>query len=291
MLAVATAALCWAIAATVARGLFDDGVDPIELVEARAVIAAVGLALLPRRWRGRPPGVKNPVRVVMALGVAIALVNAAYYLAIARLAVAVAIVLQYTGPALLVLWTAVRERRAPSADIVIAVCLAFVGVVLVSEVLAGDVGHLDTLGLLFGLGAAVMFATYTLLSEKAAVAYGSIGALSRAFAVSALFWITFQAPRGFPTALVESDNILRVAFVGVGGTLIPFVLYIWAVQRIRPQRAVIAATLEPLFAGLVAWIWLSQTLSVMQMIGGALILVGIAWLQVGRKEPVLAPEP
>jgi drug/metabolite transporter (DMT)-like permease len=291
LLAVATAALLWAIAATVARSLFDDGVEPIELVEARAVIAAAGLALVPGAWRGGWRGDGHPVRLVVLLGLAIALVNAAYYLAIARLAVAVAIVLQYTGPAIVVLWTSITRRKAPPPSIVGAVLLAFLGVVLVSELLAGDIGNLDGLGLLFGLGAAVMFATYTLQSEKAAGAYGSIGALSRSFAVSALLWIAFQIPRGVPTELIELDHLPAVLFVGVGGTLIPFLLYIWAVQAMRSQRAVIAATLEPLFAGLIAWIWLGQTLSAWQIIGASLILCGVAMLQLGRKDAVLAPEP
>jgi drug/metabolite transporter (DMT)-like permease len=289
--AVAVAALLWAVAATVARSLFDDGVGPIELVEARAVIAALGLALVPGAWRGGWRGNGHPVRLVLVLGMAIALVNAAYYLAIARLAVAVAIVLQYTSPAIVVLWMSFRKKQAPSSNIAIAVGLAFMGVILVSEVLAGDIQQLNTLGLFFGIGAAVMFATYTIQSEKAAGAYGTIGALSRSFAVSALFWIVWQIPQGFPSELVEPDHLVRVLFVGICGTLIPFSLYIWAVQRMRSERAVIAATLEPLCAGLIAWIWLGQTLSAMQIVGGAMILVGIAWLQVGRKISVLAPEP
>ena len=285
--AVAAAAFLWALAAVVARRLFDDGVDPLELVEARAVLSAVGLALIPSLWRGPRGGLRQAV----VLGLAIALVNAAYYLAIERLAVAVAIVLQYTGPAFLVGWTALVERRPPGRDVVASLVLAFAGVVLVSEVLGGEIGELDLLGILFGVAAAILFATYTLQSERAERRFGAVGALARAFAVAAVFWIVVQVPQGWPHALFEADHIASVVFVGLGGTLAPFLLYIWAIGHLRSERAVIAATLEPLFAGLIAWVWLDQVLGPLQLAGAVLILVAVTTLQTRSKVPLLAAEP
>ncbi len=70
----------------------------------------------------------------------------------------------------------------------------------------------------------------------------------------------------------------RAGCSGLGGTLLPFLLYVWGVQRLRSERAVIAATLEPLFAALVAWMLLDQVLSPMQTMGGVLILGAVVWL-------------
>lgn len=287
LMAVAAAALLWAVAAVVARSLFDDGVEPLELVEARAILSALGLALIPSVWRGPRGG----LRQALVLGLAIALVNAAYYLAIERLAVAVAIVLQYTGPAFLVGWTALVEKRRPGPDVIASLVLAFAGVVLCSEVLSGNLGELDVIGIGFGIAAAVLFATYTLQSEKAERTFGAVGALARAFTVASVFWIVVQIPQGWPSALFESDHLPRVLFVGLAGTLTPFLLYIWAIGHLRSERAVIAATLEPLFAGLVAWAWLDQVLEPLQIVGAALILVAVTTLQVRSRDPLLAPEP
>ena len=88
----ALAAALWAVAAVAARRLFEDGVPPIHLVEARAVITAAGLSLLPGAWKRTEA--RLPLRHIVALGLSIAAVNVTYYLAIDRLAVAVAIVLQ-----------------------------------------------------------------------------------------------------------------------------------------------------------------------------------------------------
>ena len=282
LVAIAAAAALWAVAATVARRLFDEGMDPLELVEARSWIAAAGLALVPGAWKAK--GGSGDRRSVVAMGIAIALVNAAYYTAIDRLPVAVAIVLQYSAPAAVVAYAALVYKRKPSPQMLVAVVVTFVGVVLVSELPQGDLSGIDAFGLLMGLGAALFFASYTLISERAAAGYGSFGALLRGFAVASLFWVLFQIPRGFPGDLFESENIPDVLFVGVFGTLVPFVLYIWGVQRVRAERAAVAATLEPVLAALVAWLWLDQVLSPMQLFGGAMIVAAVLSLQVRQRK-------
>lgn len=286
LVAIAMAATLWAVAAVVARHLFDDGVPPLELAASRAVVAGAGLALVPAAWRARSGG--HPATVI-ALGLSIALVNAFYYIAIQRLDVAVALVLQYTGPAIVVTWVALKLRRMPSKQILIALAAAFVGVVFVSEVLGGDVEVINPVGIAFGIGSALMFAGYTLLSEKAGESYGITGALFRGFVAATVMWLVYLVPRGWPEALFAPENVWEVFFVGLFGTLAPFLLYVWGVERVRAERAVITATLEPAVAGAVAWVWLDQLLSPLQLAGAALILAAVLSLQL--KRPQMVPNP
>ena len=291
LLAVALAAFLWAVAAAIARELFDAGVPPIQLVEARAVLSALGLALIPAAWRSRRARAA-PKWLIPALGLAIALVNVAYYTAISRVPVAVAIVLQYLGPGVVVGWVALRRRKRPPSDVLVAVTVAFAGVVLVSEVLGGDIADVDAIGLLAGLASAFLFAAYTVLSERAVQTYGPFGTVLRAFAAAASLWVVYQLPQGWPEELYAQGRLPRVLFIGLGGTLLPFLLYIWGVQRLRSERAVIAATLEPLFAALVSWLLLDQLLSPMQSLGGALILGAVVWLQLNATpEPAASASP
>jgi DME family drug/metabolite transporter len=287
--AIAMAAALWASAAAVASRLFDRGVDPIQLSEARAVIAAAGLSLF--GWRARRTGPRSGPLLMGALGLAIALVNGAYYLAIDRVAVALAIVLQYTAPALVVTWVALGTRRRPSGEVSVALIAAIAGVVLATEAPAGDLGGVDALGILFGLSSAVLFAAYTLLSERVARTYGPVGAMTRAFTVAALFWIAVQVLRGWPDELFEAANAPMILFVGLLGTLVPFLLYVWGLGNVRAERATIAATLEPVLAALVAWIWLGQALSAMQITGGVLVIGAVVMLQAGEREPLRGREP
>ena len=142
--------------------------------------------------------------------------------------------------------------------------------------------------MLAGLAAAVFFASYTLVSERAGRSYGIIGALFRGFVAASVFWIVFQSFRGWPSALFTPEHLPLVLFVGLGGTLAPFLLYLWGVKRVKAERATIAATLEPVLVALFAWIWLGQALSVLQMIGGVMIIAAVVSLQVSRHE---APVP
>lgn len=287
--AVATAAALWAVAAVVARRLFDAGVDPIELTESRALLAAGGFALVPGAWR-RPAGGDWGWGHIVALGVALALVNASYYVAISRIPVAVALVIQYTAPALIVGWSSARSRRAPSREVVVALVAALVGVVLVVDLAPGAIGRIDGVGVAIGVASAVFFASYTVLAERTGAVYGSTGAMLRGFVVASLLWVAYQAPRGVPDMLFERANLPEVLYVGVAGTLVPFFLFAWGVARVRAERAAIAATLEPVIAAGVAWAWLGQHLSPLQVAGGALVVAAVVSLQARRRQPLVAPE-
>lgn len=228
---------------------------------------------------------------LIGIGVAIALVNAAYYIAIDRLQVAVAIVIQYTAPALVVIWVAVTVRSMPRPRTVVAVVAATLGVALAADLIEADLGLIDAGGLLAAAASAVFFAGYTLLSERVSRSIGPLRTMLWAFGAASFFWLCFQIPRGFPTDLIAEENLLRVVAVGVTGTLLPFLLYVWGIHRVAAEKAVIAATLEPPLAALAAWIWLGQTLSPLQLIGGALVLGAIAILQIQTPPPDGVPPP
>ena len=284
--AVVLAAGLWAVAAVAARALFDRGVSPIEVAQARSFVALGGLALIPAARRRSGPG---PVLVVIALGLSIAMVNAVYYQAVARIDVAIALVLQFTAPALVVAWIALTTRRPPSPTVGTALVATSIGVVLVSGMLGSEIGGVDPVGIAFGLAASFFFASYTLLSEKAGASYGVLGALLRGFAAASAMWVVFQIPRGWPSDLVAPENLATVLFIGIAGTLAPFILFLWGVQQVKAERGAIAATLEPILAGVIAWIWLGQTLTIVQIIGGMLVTAGVLALQIRRRE-VLVPE-
>lgn len=179
-----------------AKDLFAAGVQPLHLAQARALIALVGFALIPGSWAR--PVTRFPLHKLIALGLSIALVTLTYYLAIDHLAVAVAIVLQYIAPVLVVLWAAAIARRHPTKVMLLALFASAIGVVFVSELPSESVDRLDLFGVAMGLLSALFFTTYTVLSEQMGATHGSLAALLRGFAVACCFWFAFQLPQGFP---------------------------------------------------------------------------------------------
>lgn len=304
--AIALAATLWAIAAIVASRLFQAGVTPFQLATARAVITAIGLGSVlvlgaatapPSRrmlasdgsrsdsgWVGQ---IWRSLRLnwqILALGLSLALVTASYYVAIAHLAVAVALVIQYTAPALVVAIEALRARRLPKTATLISVAAALLGVGLVSGVGNSQL-KLDALGLVGAGLSAVFFCSYTLLSQSLVDRYGAMGVMGRGFLVSSLFWLAVQFTQGVPVAVFQVENLPGILFVGIGGTLIPFCLLCWGIQQVRAERGAIAATLEPVVATGLAWLWLGQRLSFSQVMGSILVVGAVAALQIVQASP------
>jgi drug/metabolite transporter (DMT)-like permease len=285
LLRVAAAAACWAMAAVLAKYVFDRGVPPIRLAEARV---AVALAVLAPLLVWRRPGLLRPppgtLPLLAGFGACVAAVNLSYYLAIDHLPVGVAVSLQYTGPAMVLAASALVGRGAghgrPGWVAWAAAAVTLAGAVLVSRALEGLAG-LDVPGVAAGLASAVTFAAYLLTAELA----GARGAhpattLLWGFLSSVAIWSLVAPWWSWPLdALGDPGVALAVAGVGVVGTLLPFALAVGAVRVISAATAGIAATSEPVFAAAFAWVLLDQRLAPTQLAGGVLVVAGVVLAQ------------
>jgi drug/metabolite transporter (DMT)-like permease len=282
LLRVVVAAACWGLAAVFAKHVFERGVPPIRLAEARVAVAVAVLAPL-LAWRSprllRPPPGTLPL--LAGFGACVAAVNLSYYLAIDHLPVGVAVSLQYTGPAMVLAVTALAgaaPRHGRLAWLAAGITLA--GAVLVSRALEG-LGGLDVPGVAAGLASAVTFAAYLLTAELA----GRRGAhpattLLWGFLTAVAIWSLVAPWWAWPLeALGDPGVALAVAGVGVVGTLLPFALAVGAVRVVSAATAGIAATSEPLFAAAFAWVLLGQRLAPPQLAGGVLVVAGVVLAQ------------
>jgi drug/metabolite transporter, DME family len=262
LLRVVAAAACWALAAVLAKYVFDRGVPPVRLAEARVAVAVAVLAPL-LVWRRprllRPPPGTLPL--LAGFGACVAAVNLSYYVAIDHLPVGVAVSLQYTGPAMVLAVTALASRGAgrgqPGRTAWVAAAITLAGAVLVSRALEG-LGGLDVPGVAAGLASAVTFAAYLLTAELA----GARGAhpattLLWGFLASVAIWSLVAPWWSWPVEALRDPGVaMAVAGVGLVGTLLPFALAVGAVRVVSAASAGIAATSEPVFAAAFAWVLL-----------------------------------
>lgn len=285
-LACVAAAACWAANAVIAAGAFELGVTPERLAQTRVIVALVPLAaylLVARHDLIRPP--RAAVPALIGFGACIVAVNFAYYVAIDRVPVGVAVALQYTAPVLVLAATAVVARSSPRATVWLAGGLSLAGAILVSGALAGTAQRLDGIGLVAGAAAALTFAGYLVTAELA----GRRGAhpvttLFIGFCVAAVIWAVVLPLWEWPFELLADPQIAwRVVAVGLLGTLLPFGLVVAALQWISSALAGIATTAEPVLAALLAWLFLGQVLSVPQIIGGGLVIAGVLIAQLTRQ--------
>jgi drug/metabolite transporter (DMT)-like permease len=287
-LLVAAGAAMFALGGNLARYMLDDGVSATRLSQLRSagslVILAAALALTrPQLMRVR----RGDVPQLAFLGICgLALVHATYYAAIDRLEIGVALVIQYMAPLLLLGWLRVRHGRRLAPSLWGAVALSIAGCALV--VRAYDPGSLDGAGVAYAAGAAVTFAIYMVASERAGHRYESVTTLLWAFAFASLFWAVVQPWWSFPFGDVDVWLGLGVIVVG---TLLPFICVVAALRHLPAPRAAVAATLEPVLAAIFAW-WLhDERLAAVQLVGGALVLGAVLWVQSHRPdlEAELAP--
>jgi drug/metabolite transporter (DMT)-like permease len=287
-LLVATGAAMFALGGNLARYMLDDGVSAMRLSQLRSagslVLLAAGLALTrPELMRVR----RADLPQLAFLGICgLALVHATYYAAIDHLEIGVALVIQYTAPLLLLLWLRFRYGRRLARSLWGAVALSIVGCALV--VGAYDPGSLDGPGVAYAFGAAVTFAIYMVASERAGHRYESVTTLLWAFAFASLFWAVVQPWWDFPFTRVDVWLGLGVIVIG---TLLPFICVVAALRHLPAPRVAVAATLEPVLAAIFAW-WLhDERLAAIQLVGGALVLGAVLWIQSRRPdlEAELAP--
>jgi drug/metabolite transporter (DMT)-like permease len=292
VLRVVAAAFCWGLAAVLAKHAFEHGVPPARMAQARVTVALLVLAPL-LAWRRpallRPPRASLPL--LLGFGACVAAVNFAYYVAIDHLAVGVAIALQYTGPVMVLGFSALVARRAPGRLAWAAAALTLAGAVLVSRALDG-LAALDGTGLAAGLASAVLFAAYLLTAERA----GQRGVhpatvLLWGFVAAVVVWSVAEPWWSFPfDRLGDPRTTMAVLGVGVVGTLLPFFLAVGAVRVISAATAGIAASSEPVFAAGLAWVLLGQELAGGQLAGGALVVAGVMLAQVaGQGRPAERP--
>lgn len=293
-LACVLAAASWAASAVIATGAFERGMTPERLAESRVITSLVPLAaflLLSRRDLVRPP--RGALAPIVAFGTSMVVVNFAYYLAISRVPVGVAIALQYTAPVLILAATAVIARRSPHRIVWLAGGLTLAGAALVSGALAGGLSRpMDGIGLAAGIASAVSYAAYLVTAELA----GRRGAhpvttLFIGFVVAAAIWGIVLPYWDWPFELLADAQVAwRVVAVGLIGTLLPFALSVAALRWISSAIAGIATTAEPVFAAALAWLFLGQGLSAPQLLGGALVVAGVLVAQLTRSPaPEAAP--
>ena len=281
VLRVVAAGTCWGLSAVMAKSAFDRGVPPVRMAEARVAVALFFLVLI-LAWRGGrqlrlPAGTLPPL---IGFGLCVAGVNAAYYIAIDRLAVGVAVSLQYTAPVLLLGLAALTSRRHPELRprrlAWVAAALTLAGAVLVSRAFEGFRG-VDGPGLAAGGAAALLFAGYLLTAGRAGRrGVPPVAVLFWGFVVAVAAWTVFAPWWSWPVAKLAQPKVaLAVLGVGLIGTLLPFFLAVGAIRTLTPAAAGTAATVEPPAAALFAWIFLGQHLSAAQLAGGALVIAGV----------------
>jgi drug/metabolite transporter (DMT)-like permease len=280
-----------------AKSLIDAGWSPAAAVTARVSIATLVLAIPAAvLMRGRWHLLRRDAIMIAAYGIAaVAGAQLCYFNAVQHLSVGVALMLEYLGTILVVGWMWARHGQRPRRLTLCGAAAALAGLALILGVFGGS-SHLDLVGVLFGLGAAVGLAVYFVLASSSpddlppvALATGGMGVGAIALlALGGVGVLPMHATFGLVTFAGHHVSwLIPVALLSVVAAVIAYVAGISAARMLGPKLSSFTGLTEVIFAVLFAWLLLSQLPTGIQLAGGALIVTGIVLVRI---DELRAPE-
>jgi drug/metabolite transporter (DMT)-like permease len=222
----------------------------------------------------------------------VAMTQFLYFVAIKRIEVGVALIIEYTAPLFVALYVRFVMKKEVSKRVWFSLLLALIGLSLITQVWTGS--KLDSFGVLSAFGAAIALAIYFIGGEPLAAKRNPIALTALSMGVGAIFWMIVQPwwtlpwnllsnPVSLPHELGSVSLGLIVAYIVIFGTVAPFWLYFIAFKYLDSKKAAIFGLLEPVGASITALFLLGESFIGIQILGGALVLIGVIYAETAKK--------
>ena len=284
------AALLFALNGTVAKTLLLGGMEATRLSQLRATLAfliLLGCVALTRRPALRLQRGEIPLLLVYGV-LGIAMTQYLYFAAIERLPIGVALLIEFTAPLMIAIWFRFGLGHATKPAVWAALVAALMGLAIVAQVWKGLT--LDPLGVAFAVGAAVALAIYYVTADMQVRRPGARDPVSLTMwgmGAAALFWAIVAPWWSFPgngltgSLQLFGDGGPMVPAAGLAGwlvvlgTVLPFSLVVISMQHLRASQASVVGMTEPIFATVIAWIVLGESLTPGQIVGAGIVLASV----------------
>jgi drug/metabolite transporter (DMT)-like permease len=216
-----------------------------------------------------------------------AMVQLGYFIGIAQgVPLSLVLIIEFTAPIWIVLWIKFVRKTEVSKDMWVAIALSLFGLILVAKAWQGFA--FDLFGTLGALGAAIALAIYFLMSQSQGMKRSAQAMVVWGMGIAGLFWSLVLPIWNFPTEIFTTEINLQgrfsdfsapgwllISYIIIFGTMVPYLFVVGGIRRLSASTSSVIGMLEPVLAGVFAWIWLSQSWSAIQLLGGAIVLIGI----------------
>ncbi|MEW2385760.1 DMT family transporter [Micromonospora sp. NPDC047707] len=299
-------ALTFATSGTFARSLINAGWSAEAVVVARVGLAALVVALpAVLALRGRWSVLRRNVASIGVFGLlGVALAQVCFFNAVRYLPVGVALMLEYLGIVVVVGWMWLAHGQRPRRLTVAGSAAALAGLALVLDLTGA--GRLDPVGVLWGLGAAIGLAGYFVLAGRVDANLPSVVMASGGMAVGAAVLLLLGLVGVLPLRATFNDVdfagqrtswLVPVVGLVLVAAVIAYLSGIAAARILGARLASFVGLTEVMFAVLIAWLVLDELPTLVQLLGGGLIVAGVALVRLdeprdtpaaGEPEPALA---
>ena len=281
-------ALMFASNGIASKLLLDGHITAWRLAQIRALSACAILAIY--LWRKAPQTFRikrSEILPLVSYGIiGIAMVQALYFLAISRMHVSIALLIEFTAPVWIVVYLRVVKRRHVPNQMWLALILALTGLALIAQIWDGLT--LDGIGVIAGFGASFALAFCFLCGESLTGNRDNQSITMWGFFFAGFAWCLVLPIWSFPfdvfTTAIPLAGALEgsstpgwvlILYVVLIGTIFPYLCVMAGLKNLKASTTSTFGLLEPIFAGIVAWIWFAESWSVIQLIGGVVVIAGI----------------
>ena len=278
-------ALFWGINGILSNILFDRvAITPDWLTTARLLISGIVLliyAVLRRQnifaiWR-EP---KSAIRLILFSLIGVYFAQSSFVRTLYYGNAAVATVLQYTAPAMIIILLALIQRRIPQRPEGIAVILSLIGVFLLVTNGQFDALQISFKTLLYGLMSAVGLVAYTLIPGPLLAKFDAILVVGWGMFIGGIM-ANFAAPLYHPSYHFDGIDLVLLSLIIVFGSIVAFVWYVASLKHVKPETAGMLGMLEPLSATILSALVLGVAFHGWQVVGivltlGAIVITNMA---------------
>ena len=266
----------------------ESGLSALRLTQIRTVGAFLILFLyvfFKNRDSLKIKGKELPVLIAFGL-FGFAAVNVFYFLAIQKLNVGIALIIEFTAPIWIALWMRFIQKKIVSKLMWWGLVVGLTGLVLIAQVWRGLT--LDGLGVIYALLDALALAVYFLLGEKLVGVKSSEATMAWGLGISSAFFAIIQPWWNFPfeklgkvvdltgrLAGVSIPAYFLILWIVILGTAVPYFLVLNGLRGLSAATSSSIGMLEPVFGGIFAWIFLYEKLNFTQSMGAIVVLIGI----------------
>jgi drug/metabolite transporter (DMT)-like permease len=285
---IVLASLCFGTSGPLAKPIMDAGLSPQQVAGIRIGLAAVILLVVVALTRPQALRIRRAdLGVILGYGlVAVAAVQVVYFVAVSRIPIGVAMLLEYTAPVLVALWVRFVRGTVLPRQAWVGTTVALVGLALVAKVWAGLA--FDAIGLLAGIVAALGAASYYLIGSHAVATIEPLGLVTWGMVAGATAISVFVPPWTIPFEAFDQQVAfgpwqppvwMLVGAIAVLSTSLAYLLSISSMRHLPANVASVLALVEPIVATTAAWALLGQALTAVQVLGAVVLLGGATLVQ------------
>lgn len=274
---IITASILWGVISLFVRRLSVWGFDPMQIAFVRMTTAAVMLTLFALfRDKSRMKIKLRDIWMFAGTGIiSIVLFNCCYFYGLIHGEASVAVVLLYTSPIFIMIFSRIIFKDKITASKIIALIMTIVGCVLVSGAIGS--GHsVSAIVFTAGICSGLFYGLYSIFGKFALEKYDSLTVTVYTFIFGAIGSLPFSRPVDTVKLAVSSPEVILLCIgIGLISTLLPYYLYTEGLRYTEPSRAGILAAVEPMAGALIGITLFGESHNILKLSGIVLILIAL----------------